>query len=325
MSRSSLDIIAVVRTAHERTADAAVALAAAQLPAGAVEVVCEKPFEKALKKTFEIGIRRNARWTMTLDGDVLLRPGAIEKFIAQAEAMPDNFVQIEGRIHDKLTGMYRQAGHRIYRTSLLPLVLQQVPAPGEQMRPEYSTLQKMEKLGHPSRRVGLVVGIHDYEQYLRDVYRKSHVHATKHAMWLQEFVERWKKLGVTDDDFRVALRGLYDGLISLDKVRIDIDAHGDSAGDAVRQLGLTEKSPLPAGGITAEQVEAILRNAGEPPPLIGDTMPQEIPSASDRFKSRLAKIGPVRMLPLLLGAGFVRVGNSLKRIAQAGLPKDSSR
>src|SRR5262249_84141 len=162
----------------------------------------------------EVAIQRGARWTMTLDADVLLREGAVEHLVAEAEAMPDNFLQIEGRIHDKLTGLYRHAGHRIYRTNYLERALQEIPPVGTEMRPEYATVQRMEELGFPSQQIGLIVGIHDYEQYFRDIYRKAFVHANKHACLLEELVTRWKRLALQDSDFRIALRALYDGLLT---------------------------------------------------------------------------------------------------------------
>ena len=66
-----------IRSAGERTFEACRELVRKQVPANSVEVVDECPFEKALKRTYEIGILRGAKWTMTLDADVLLRKGQL--------------------------------------------------------------------------------------------------------------------------------------------------------------------------------------------------------------------------------------------------------
>src|SRR5690606_39569755 len=69
------DLVVIVRTAGERTFELSHSLLLAQVPADRVLVVDERPFEKALRRTYELGIEHAARWTMTLDADVLLRPG----------------------------------------------------------------------------------------------------------------------------------------------------------------------------------------------------------------------------------------------------------
>lgn len=325
----NLKVVAVIRTAGERTFEVCRKLLLEQVPAEDVEVVCERPFEKALIRTYKIGIERGAQWTMTLDADVLLRDGAVEKLIAEAEALPDECLQIEGRILDKLTGLYRQAGHRIYRTRFLPDALSEVPVLGEEIRPEYATLETMARRGFPSQCVDLVVGIHDYEQYYRDIYRKAFVHANKHPRLVGELVGRWKRLGLEDRDYCVALRGLYDGLMCFKGVKIDVDAYPHDLNPMLEELGLSEKEESPSQNIDFSFVERVLERAG--PPLSLENGAWSRPTGKmmsrmhreptgQKFGRYYKQLGFIRMIPFLVGVGLSRLGDSIKRVVNPALP-----
>ncbi len=132
----------VIRSAGERSFQICKKLLLDQVPASYVHVVKEVPFESALRKTYEIGIDSGDEWLMTLDADVFLRQGAVCKLLSQAKGLPGHYFQIEGLVHDKLTGMYREAGHRMYRTKYLKTALQHIPANNTEIRPEYATPSK---------------------------------------------------------------------------------------------------------------------------------------------------------------------------------------
>jgi len=307
-------VVVVIRSAGERTFEACRKLVMKQIPANSVEVVDERPFERALKRSYEIGIQRSAKWTMTLDADVLLRKTAVSALVAEAEKLPEQYLQIEGRIHDKLTGLYRPAGHRIYRTQYLERCLKEIPAEGAEIRPEYVTLQRMERLGFPSKRIGLISGIHDYEQFYRDVYRKAYVHANKHQVWLAEMVTRWKRLTNEDNDFQFALRGLYDGLMALESPKINPKDYADSAAAILRHCQRAEKAELETESVDFTFVENVLNNAGTPPPV--DVKEN---TNGRRLMSHYAHLGPLRMIAFLAGVALSRTGELTKRLAYKGL------
>jgi hypothetical protein len=257
--KDSLAII--IRTAGERTVGACWELAAQQAEGITIEVIKESPFEAALQKTYEIGIGLGRPWTMTLDGDVLLRAGALSAFLAAAEALPDDYVQVEGRVHDNFFGSYRHAGHRIYRTSLLPEALKLVPLPGEQIRPEFSIIHRLALLGLRSRRLSLVMGVHDHEQFYRDVYRKAFVHGKKHPEFAAKLVTRARSKVADDPDFLVFLRGLWNGLEHSGPVSIDVKKFGN-IDSMLSEMSLAEKTPAESGQIGFETVERILSKGG---------------------------------------------------------------
>ncbi|MCX5578950.1 hypothetical protein [Kaistia terrae] len=261
MTEPSLAI--VIRTAGERTVSACHELIARQALGIPIEIVSERPFEAALAKTYEIGLDLSRDWTMTLDGDVLLRKGALGALIEAAATVPDHYAQIEGRIFDKLLGTYRHAGHRLYRTRLLEKARAFIPRPGDEIRPEFSTLRKLALSGFPSRRIGAVVGIHDFEQYYGDLLRKSFVHGNKHREFARTFIERARSHVADDADYLVLLRGYWKGLDNTDPVHIDRASIKDTEA-ILSAMGLTEKDTVASGILDFDFIEAVLAGTALP-------------------------------------------------------------
>jgi hypothetical protein len=236
----------VIRSAGERTASVCKRLAQLQgIRDKDITVVREVPFEAALRATYLTGLNAGKKWTATLDADVLLAEDSIAALLWDAEQMPSSYAQIEGRIFDKVTGIYRQAGHRIYRTSCLSFALEKIPALGTEIRPEFFVLQQLGQSGSPSRRVERLVGLHDFEQYYGDLYRKALLHSKKHASFVPRFLERCAMHMQADLDFAVILKGIQDGLLYSGSMAIDRRQFSDSVvGSALSELDLKEKREI---------------------------------------------------------------------------------
>jgi hypothetical protein len=314
MSSFNPDLIVVIRTVGERTFETCRNLVIQQIPENLVYIVSEQPFEATLRRCYEIGIASGAKWMMTLDADVLLRENAIQDFLTEAGKLPENYFQIEGLLHDKLTGLYRKVGHRMYRTKYLEKALECLPQPRETIRPEYTALLRMEQLGYLSLEIGTVFGIHDYEQYLNDIYRKAFVHAQKHPEWIPRFIEQWKEKADEDDDCRIALRGLYDGLMFTGKATIDKRDFIDNAKIALQNLNLSEKDQLTPGKADLNLVNSILLAVGIVPAdrLPGQRVTNQL-SRTQRMKEKYTQLGLTRFFIYSLGVVLSRVGELLKR------------
>jgi hypothetical protein len=215
---------------------------------------------------------------MALDADILLAPDAIAELIRAAELMPPHYVQVQGRIWDKIIGTYRPAGPRIYRTELLKRALEYVPEAGSEIRPESYVLEQMGKLGFPSRRVSQILGLHDFEQYYRDLYRKSFVHAKKHLVFVPNILQRCSYYLGGDQDFLVVLKGLWDGLLYRGSVSIDSTRYLDSFHRAQADLRLEEKSELLDGKQFEIGFPDYLRLATHEPPPAFEL--EDLPSAA---------------------------------------------
>lgn len=309
-------LVVVIRGARERTLDACRALVEAQVAPGLVRVIEAEPFEEALRRCYGAGLESGAAWMMTLDGDVLLRPGAVREFLSAAEAAGGACLQLEGRIFDKLSGTHRNAGHRIYRVRHLKRALACIPRDGEVIRPETETLRRMEAQGFPSLRLEPTFGIHDFEQHYEDLYRKAYVHAHKHAQWTARFITRWRELAPRDPDFRITLRGLCDGLQAEEEPRIRRSSWIDAGRRATAALGLAEKAPLPAGWSAGALVETVLAEAAPPPAPAEPGPPTRQGTWLGAARAAQRRLGWARCGPYLVGAALARFGSRLKSMVE---------
>jgi hypothetical protein len=185
----------VVRSNGERTKDLCVEL----LRQEGLEphVLSVQPFSEAVRQCFQIGIESGAEWLLTADADVLTIPGAVEKLLAHTK--PDLF-HVQGRIRCKLYMGLRDGGHRLYRVDALPEALEHLT---DAVRVESNCRNHMVLKGHKHRKVDVVCGLHDYEQWYRDIYRKAAAHRKKHGQWQHHL--KWAQSA--DPDLRVAACG----------------------------------------------------------------------------------------------------------------------
>lgn len=264
----------VIRAAGERTAEACRALAAHG--AGPVIVVEERPFERALRGSFTRALEAGCEWTLMLDGDVLPRPGAYARLLARARRLPASVFQVQGLVYDKLLGSARKAGNRLYRTSLLATALEHVPPTGVELRPETHVCLAMARQGHASQLVDEIVGLHDYEQFHRDIYRKAHVFAHKHAKVAAWRLETWAARARDDADCLTALHGFCAGLAAGFR-GIDVAAY---PADLREVLGadFREKPPLDPQHWTPAFVEKVVT-----------TIRARRPAGAGGFARRLAR------------------------------------
>jgi len=312
--------IVVIRSSNERTSDFCEQICAKQIEKENLITVREVPFERALRKCYEIGIASSRKWMVTVDADVLLVEGAVDILVRNAERMPENFVQLEGRVFDKITGRYRQAGHRIYRTALLPLAMEYIPPDGTEIRPEFSVLQRMSDAGYPSRRIADVVGLHDFEQSYFDLYRKSYVHAIKHSHWIVDIVERCSELLCEDSDYLVIQKGLLDGLISRGGVSIDTRKFERLGKVALESIGVMEKQPLENAELSVRFISEIFNCLAKSNPvpdfviedsLIGCHIGKK--TWKDEVYRRLSEQGVLRGSISVVGGGLIRIGKILDK------------
>ncbi|MEX1257190.1 MAG: hypothetical protein WEG36_06200 [Gemmatimonadota bacterium] len=245
---------------------------------------------------------------VTVDADILVRPGGLRDLVEEATRMPDSFVQVEGLVLDKLAGTFRYAGNRVYRTNLLPRVAEALALPGTEIRPESMALARLAEVGHPSKTSHVVFGVHDHEQYLRDIYRKSFVQGRKFPLWLTEKLPAWRAAAENDPDFAVCMRGYLDGFAGDGRTRIDALLHAERAARALEDLELVEKGPLPG---TEEELDRLGEEllAGLPARVRVNpgTRLWRILEAYDR-------VGALRMVPYVVGATLVAVGERVRRL-----------
>lgn len=310
------DVLVVIRAAGERTVSACRALILAQgVPEADVELVEEVPFSQAMRAAFTLGIARNRRYTLCVDADVLLRPGAIRHMVGIFDAQPEHVCEVQGLIMDKFFGGHRPAGLHLYRTALLPKVLACIPPEGTDIRPETHTLQQMAASGHPWVQVAYIVGTHDDAQWARDIYRKCFVQAVKHLYLADLFIPYWKRMQEADPDFAVALRAFADSIAYSGALRIDTSQEVYRQG--FQASGFPEKAPLAPDAITPEGIEARILHWDYPheytrtdPVQFGLHPPNEDPYALRKEKPAylLKHYGLFQTLMLLAGVVCTKAG-----------------
>jgi hypothetical protein len=308
--------IVTIRSSNERTSKICKNLVEKQSLSGKLIVIRKKPFKNALEECFKTAIRHQVKWLITVDADMLILPGTIEKLYKSAEKMPDHYLQLQGRIFDKITGSIRKAGPRIYRVNLLEKALEfSESASDDNIRPEAFVVSAMGQSAHPSRYIQTVTCLHDFEQYHTDLYRKSIVHAKKHHEFIGEIIKRASRMLHEDDDFKVILKAVWDGLTCNIEVSADSRLFQKRAEEVLAELGLKEKTEIENIDKIMGRMQRWIRQIPIDNSSVNTFHDQPKPKYSflRRFKNITAKKG-------LIGGGMYGAGDILidwgKRLKQ---------
>ena len=314
----------IVRSTGERTAELCHALLAEEL-GGTVEVavVRESPFCEAVRRAFEIGCQAGRKWTLMVDADVVPRAGGVRAAIEFVEGQPEDLFVCLGMVLDKFFFNERQAGYHVYRTDLLPKALDEfTPAIANSIRPENQLMLRMCELG--SRYAVFrdrVAGLHDYDQFYRDIYRKAFVHAKKHPQLVRLLLNGWLERSEEDSDFLIAFIGARAGLAFPRPVRIDIKTLPKEVTPILEALGLEEKPALEAGHFSPESVEEMI-SSFDPPPGFGLLQRmlgvRKDESASAKIGDIRDAVGWTRVAPWLVGAKMRNLGRRIVEWAESG-------
>jgi len=233
----------VIRSASERTVEVCNYIIKKELPAGVKMTTIElQPFEAALRKSYELGIQSKKKWLVIVDADVLPKYGAIQNLIGRAEKSKRNIIQLEGYLYDGILLKYRMGGIKIYRCDLLNHAIKMIPENGSVIRPESYTLRKMNEKGWRRKILYVVTGLHDFEQFRKDLYRKSYIHAVKHRKEIIEKIPVWADMANSDDDYKIIMQGVFDGLLDQGSAKIDTRDFKTSSVEALEKLKISEKS-----------------------------------------------------------------------------------
>ena len=309
----------IIRSSGERTARLCKKLIIEQgVSSKNLSVVKEAPFSVTLKKSYELGIERGLKWTLCNDADVLLRPGAVEAMVNLAEQQDEQLCEIQGFILDKFIGGPRNGGIHLYRTSLLSKALEQIPPEGSNVRPEYHTLQAMAAIGYPWKTLPFLVGIHDFEQYYRDIFRKCFVHAHKHLDLTELFLPIWREKADSDLDYAVALHGFASGVEHTGDV--SIDSRQDMYQALLSEYHLQEKQALDPASCSLADVDQTIDNWAEPP-LYKKLYPDKFGlvslakvgiSKKQRISQLVADLGIIKLIPYAIGSALQKAGKWLQ-------------
>ncbi len=218
-------ITVIIRSVGERTQQLCEELTLKQgVPKENLFVINEKPFSKAMKVGYQIGVERGLKWTYCIDADVLMKEGAIKEMVQVISKKPENTLGISGKLLDKLLGKKRTAGNHLFRTKHLPRIISNIkPYKDENIRPESTIINELKGEGYFFYKNVGFIGLHDFEQHYHDIARKAYTHSIKHNEFLSEFITHWRIASKKDPDFDAAIFGLSKGLLHLNSIKINID------------------------------------------------------------------------------------------------------
>ena len=318
-------VTTVIRSVGERTEALCKSIILGQgVPNSNTVIVNETPFSKALDKSFSIGIENDLPWTLCIDADVLLRPNALKQLISVANKQNDRVCEVQGFVLDKFHGGVRYGGPHLYRTSLLKLVKDFIPSEGVSVRPETYALNKMNKNGYPWYSVTLLAGIHDYEQYYRDIFRKCFVYAHKYPDRLENFVSHWRLMLKNDFDYEVALGGLAAG-IEYNK-NVYIDANRLIYYEKFAEKNIKEKVKLNTDEYSASHIEEIIQGWGKMPENMkiksirlnfnGKVVRAASSDKLYLLKNKARHLGFIRVLPWLIGFMMKSIGGRICKVLE---------
>ena len=247
------ELAIVQRHAGERTQAVGLDLAARELPGATTVAVAAGDFPATLRACFETAVDLDRPWTLTIDGDVLLLPGAGAAVRHLADRLPDRAGHLDLLVQDRVTGEARNAGVRLYRTSTMRTALEHGDWTGT-FRPETHLLASLPDI--EGRSPAVLVGLHDHEQYLRDLFRTALVMVRKKAGQQERLVRLWEERADGPDDLAL-LAGA--AAARREDVPFAIDAAAVRAlSDAfLAESGLKEKAPLTATPDPAQLEAAI--------------------------------------------------------------------
>lgn len=237
-------VTVVIRSAAERTVELCRSLLLEQLPDEHLHCIQESPFSRAVTRTFELGLEANLPWTAAVDADVLVRPHALTQLIDAAEQAGPDVFEAQSDFFDKLFQGPRSGGIHLYRTSMLDQALEFARREEVTHRPEFHVIQKMVGAGYRQQLFDFLIGIHDFDQYLRDYYRKGFVHAQKHAIVLDFLEPMWRRLAESDSEFKATLIGMAAGREAGGIAKTDIRAFDESVTAQLAEHGLEEKQAI---------------------------------------------------------------------------------
>jgi hypothetical protein len=238
------NITVVIRSANERTEALCLHLVEKQVPSHCITVIRERPFRSALKRSFQIGIEANREWTLCIDADILIRDSAIADLIAFGEEANEGNLGCSGFLFDKFRGGPHTAGLHLYRSKHLSKALSFIAEVSVDARPETYVKKAMDKIGHSWAITRQVLGLHDFEQYYRDIFRKMAVRAYKSANELSPILDRVENFAPIDSDFLVALWGLRIGKASNKIPDLDVEEWRTEVSVLLTAHGVQEKAPL---------------------------------------------------------------------------------
>ena len=180
---------------------------------------------EAIDRSFEIALKDDSSWLITLDADLIIMPNFLTIFRKVASSMKPKEIEAHAMTIDRLFMGYRSAGNRLYRVSSLPFLRKLLKKTRNNVRPEGSMLRLAEEQGYKLKPTKDVVALHDFFQFSKDLFRKGYLSSFKHIEYSSKILLTWRKLAKDSIDYSILLRGFAFGLVNGGQPKLD--AHSE--------------------------------------------------------------------------------------------------
>lgn len=219
------DVLVIVRSSGERTEKACIHRL--QEIFGKQSVVLIKgivPFSEAVRESFKVALEADKKWTLVVDADVLLSDNIVSFLELCNEYSQEHkkAFAFGGLLYDKFLLQNRVVGAHLYRTKYIGKAMKYVDAGSRKLRPETYVKKEMQKRGYDVYICNIVIGLHDFFQYNRDIFRKGILHSKKHG-GIDELYIMWQQLQGNDTDYYWMCEGVNAGKkLNVEDVIVDL-------------------------------------------------------------------------------------------------------
>lgn len=293
------DITVIIRSVGERTEEACLQIVKSQIGADdRVFLVKNRPFAEAHLECIRLAMEQNAKWSIFLDADILLRENSIREMLSDAETFSFPFYMLNFQILDY--GFDGPSyGVHLYATEQFRTAMQFEGKVREAQRPETLLTRLMGDHGIPSLRSKLVEGVHGYEQYYADLYRTTFIRAVKFSVFRDYFLKLYRTRYESNDsavfNYRVMLWAFLDGTIFHleNKVApLEKEFYSEKCSEVFRLLKLQERDAFSLNGYSVDRIiqEHV---ANEDYQVVGDILCRPgiwaVPVPNHSLRSRIRK------------------------------------
>jgi hypothetical protein len=256
------EVLVVVTSVGERTESVCIALLAEEVPQKNIVLLNNKvSFQEKLKESFQTAIDRKSVWMLRIDADVLVKKGAIDEILKFAAESAPNTFEVHTKMLDKFSGGVRPGGAKLYRSSLLQKAIDLIPAKEVSYRPETFVLKEMEKLGYPWIQTEVVVGLHDYEQFYKDIHRHTITNTIRGAEFIDFWKRYWKNHEEEDFDFKLALFASSEAEKYKNSNVLDVNSYYEKdLAEFLQKNNVKEKIPLDMKALNQSSISEIVEN-----------------------------------------------------------------